>query len=427
VKIAFIFPPIWPVHLDGSLQIWNREVTARLSKRCDVRVYSGIFGSKDPDLVDGVRYRRISTRPDNRLLKRFQYVHDALGIKRPLFSMDIWYTAYAFKIALDLRKHRCDLVHIYNYPQFARIIKWFNPEIRVVLNMHGEWLTQVPFSDLHARLRNVDLIISCSDLITKSTAAKFPDIASRCRTVPMGVSTDAFSHANYEVSPNTLTPRKLLYVGRISPEKGVHDLLDAFELICQRYPDASLTIVGSEGVAPREYIVDLCLDQSLISRLAPFYENGYLAQMKQRLGSGAGKRVTFAGSVAHSEISKHYAAADVYISPSFYESFGMSIIEAMAAGLPVVATRGGAVPDLISDGCNGLLVDVNNPSAIADAVGHLFESAKLRKSLSSAAHEMVCEQFSWEMICSELMQMYQDVLDPARVGARGTSFEGASV
>ena len=410
MKIAFIFPPIWTPHSDGSLQIWNREVTTQLSKSCDVLVYSGLFEFSRREIICGVKYRRFSTRLDNRLIKRYQYIHSALRIKRPLFSTDLWYTAYALKIAMDLRKQSCDVVHVYNYPQFAWLIKRLNPKLRVVLNMHGEWLTQFAFTNLHQRLREIDLILTCSNFMTKSTAARFPDLANRCKTVPMGVSPDLFTVAGQAQRQETCPPRKLLYVGRISPEKGVHDLLDAFEIICRQYPDATLTVVGPEWVALREHIVDPSLDQSLISRLAPFYEKGYLSQLKQRLSPAAAKQVTFTGLVPYNEIAKYYAAADIYINPSLYESFGMSILEAMAAGLPVVTTRVGAVPELLPDQQNGLVVDLANPAAIADAVVQLFANPDLCASIPRVARQ-VSRQFSWDAICSALMQEYQTLLN----------------
>jgi len=410
MKIAFVFPPIWTPHSDGSLQIWNREVTTQLSKSCETLVYSGLFEFNPHDTISGVEYRRFSTRLDNRLIKRYLHIHKAFGIKRPLFSTDLWYTAYALKIALDLRKQNCDVVHVYNYPQFAWLIKRFNPKLRVVLNMHGEWLTQIAFTNLHHRLRELDLILSCSNFITKSTAAGFPDLASRCKTVPMGVSPDLFSVADQARRRDAVVPRKLLYVGRVSPEKGVHDLLDAFELVCRQYPDATLTVVGPEWVAPRAHIVDLSLDKSLISRLAPFYEHGYLSQLKQRLSPTAAKRVTFTGLVPYAEIAKYYADADIYISPSLYESFGMSVIEAMTAGVPVVSSRAGAAPELISDRQSGLLVDLANPESIADAVIRLFRDPLLCASIARAARENVARAYSWEAIGSTLTQLYDAAL-----------------
>jgi glycosyltransferase involved in cell wall biosynthesis len=418
VKLAFVFPPKWTPHADGALQIWNQEVTARLSKCCDVLVYSGIHSFQRDEYMDGVRYRRFPTRLDkfvennySRLIKLFPFIRDARGVQRPLFSSDLWYFTYAFRVALDLRKQGRDIVHVHYYPQFAYIIKRLNPKLRVILHMHGEWLTQARFNNLKARLRKIDLIISCSEYCTKAIRAMFPEIASRCRTVPMGLSPDAFSRPDRKSQPDNSDARRLLYVGRISPEKGLHVLLDAFELIIREYPDASLTMVGPESVAARDMIVDLCLEKAVADSLAPFYKESYLLQLKRKLSPAAARRVTFAGPVAHSDVAAYYENSDIYVSSSLYESFGMSIIEAMAAGVPMVAAQGGAVADLVSHGRTGLLVAAGSPLAIRDAVISLFTDARLRNSISCVAREMVLKQFSWETICSALMQMYHGVLD----------------
>ena len=410
MKIAFVFPPIWTPHSDGSLQIWNREVTARLSRSHDVLIYSSDFDSEARDSVkNGVRYRPFSTRWDARFSKCLRFIRDLFGLKGPLFKSDLWYPGYCLKVALDIRRQNCDVAHVHYYPQFAALIKRLNPETRVVLHMHGEWLTQVKFNHLSSRLSKIDLVISCSEFVTEAIRTKFPKIANHCRTVPMGVSPDAFSREWQIHQADEAFRRRLLCVGRISPEKGTHVLLDAFELIVRQCPDATLTIVGPEWIAPREDITDLCLKKEIVDSLAPFYRDGYLLQLKRKLSPAAAKRVTFVGLAPHSEVPTFYERADIYVGPSLYESFGVSILEAMVAGVPVVATRVGAVPELISDGRSGLIVETADPSAIADAVIHLFTNASLRNSIACAAREAIREKFSWETICSTLIQMYSGV------------------
>jgi glycosyltransferase involved in cell wall biosynthesis len=417
MKIAFVFPPIWTPHSDGSLQIWNREVATRLARSHDVLVYSGRFDSERGDSVkDGVHYRPFSTRWDNQLSKYLRFIRKLLGIKSPLFKSDLWYPEYCLKVALDLRKQNCDVAHVHYYPQFAALIKRLNPELRVVLHMQGEWLTQVKFNHLSARLSRIDSVIACSEFVTEAIRTKFPKIASQCRTVPMGVSPDALSRGWQTHQADDTFQRRLLCVGRISPEKGTHVLLDAFELIVRQYPDATLTILGPEWIAPREDITDLCLEKEVVDSLEPFYRDGYLKQLKQKLSPAAAKQVTFTGLVAYCEVPKFYERADVYVGPSLYESFGMSIVEAMVAGVPVVSTRVGAVPELISDGRSGLVVKIADPSAIAGAVMRLFTNAKLRNSISYAAREAVREQFSWEAICSTLIEIYGGAAEAAAVG-----------
>jgi len=427
MKIAFVFPPMWTPHSDGSLQIWNDEVTTRLSRSCDVLVYSGLFSLQSHDVVNGVHYRRFCTRWDSRLLKYLRLFRRALRIRGTAFGSDLWWPGYALRVALDLRRQGCDIIHCYYYPQFAWLIKYFNPAIPVILHMHGEWLTQVKFTNLGKRLTKIDSIISCSDLCTRSIRTMFPQVESRCSTVPMGMSPEELWRACERVQRVDLPPQRLLYIGRISPEKGVHVLIDAFEIIVRQYPNASLTIVGAEWVAPREDITDLCLKPDTISSLISFYEGSYLAHVKQRLSVYAAKQVTFAGVVAHKDVPLFYGKADVYINPSYYESFGVSIMEAMAAGVPVVAADGGAVSELVVNGQTGLLVEPGNPSAIADAVIRLFSDAELRRSISSVAREMVSRRYSWEAICSLLMKKYRDALDSRTAqGEAGMLAEGFS-
>jgi len=174
MRIAFVFPPMWSPHSDGSLQIWNRQVTTHLSKSSDVLVYSGLFGLKSDENIDGVQYRRFSTRWDNGFLKHFRLIRGFLGVNGPLFKSDLWYVGYYLRVALDLRRKACDIAHVHYYPQFASLIKRLNPKLRVVLHMHGEWLTQVRFNNLNSRLRQIDLVVSCSEFITKSIVTRFP-------------------------------------------------------------------------------------------------------------------------------------------------------------------------------------------------------------------------------------------------------------
>ena len=408
MKIAFVFPPMWSPHSDGSLQIWNREVATRLAKSAEILVYSGRFSPESPGSVNGVQHRYFSTTWDERFLRLFRSIRKFFAAG-PLFPSDFWYLGYYLKVALDLRKQGRDVAHVHYYPQFAALIKTFNPRVRVILHMHGEWLTQVNFRNLRSRLRRLDLVVSCSEFVTRAVRSAFPAIADCCKTVPMGLAPEDFSSA--AARSRDYSSNKLLCVGRISPEMGVHVLLEAFELVIRQFPDATLTIVGPEWISPRGDITDLSLDKDVIAGLEPFYNGRYLEQLRERLSPAAAERITFAGLVAHHDVPSFYEAADIYVCPSLYESFGVSVVEAMAASLPVVATRVGVVPELITHRRNGLTVDANNAQAIADAIGELFQNPALRHSIASAARETVGTQFSWETICASLTRMYQSVPD----------------
>jgi len=106
--------------------------------------------------------------------------------------------------------------------------------------MQCEWLTQFATAASERRLRGVDLIIGCSDYITDGIKSRFPVIAERCHTVHSGVDTDRFCPAS--VSNNR--PAHLLFVGRLSPEKGVHVLIRAFKILATSRPTLHLDLVG---------------------------------------------------------------------------------------------------------------------------------------------------------------------------------------
>jgi len=129
-----------------------------------------------------VRYRRISTVVDEwftfvslaldklgrfSLFKKIKAVVFFRNVKRPLFASKLFYLTYVLQVARDLKREKCDIVHLHNFFQFVPIIRAFNPKIKIVLHMHCEWLTQLDRTMIENRLRKVDLIIGCSEYITE--------------------------------------------------------------------------------------------------------------------------------------------------------------------------------------------------------------------------------------------------------------------
>ena len=113
-------------------------------------------------------------------------------------------------------------------------------------------------------------------------------------------------------------------------------------------------------------------------------------------------RVMFLGYIPHSDISKHLHEADIFVRPSLSEGFGSSFIEAMAAGIPVIATSVGGIPDFLHDGETGLFCEVNNPESIAKQVMRLIGDADLRQKLVENAKKMVKEKYDWDLVAREM-------------------------
>jgi glycogen synthase len=112
--------------------------------------------------------------------------------------------------------------------------------------------------------------------------------------------------------------------------------------------------------------------------------------------------------ISDDELARNYGQAEVAVVPSLYEGFSLPAIEAMACGVPVVATTGGALPEVVgTDGETGLLVPPNDPGALAGAIGRLLDDPDLRARLGDAGRQRVLGRFTWEVTARGTVEQYQ--------------------
>ncbi|MEB3280693.1 MAG: glycosyltransferase family 4 protein [Lyngbya sp.] len=419
MKIAFVNKPSTsavPVKGCDSLGIWTYRVALRLSSSHEVIFY----GKKppkfqnDPSKVisyseEGIQYRGVSSSSLDNWLKPLRIL-DRYGIvnpKRPIFASRLYNLGYIRQVSQDLKQQNCHLIHLHNYPQLVPIVKQLNPKSKVALHMHCEWLTQLDRDQIARRLSRADLVLGCSEYLTQKIRDRFPEYADKCQTVFNGVDTEIFSPAVAEESGNK-PQKQLLYVGRVSPEKGVHVLIEAFNIVAGQDPEVQLKIVGPEAVPGQELLVGLS-DEPQVAALKRFYTGSYLQQLKKAIPSEFQDRVTFTGIVPHTKLPQLYQEADILINPSLSEAFGMSLIEAMATEKPVIGARVGGMKDVILDGKTGLFFESNNPSELANAIFRLLQDENLRISMGKAGRDRVLSCFSWDKIAKQLDQHYQNL------------------
>ena len=224
--------------IDSSLEIWTYEMARRMAKYH----YLVVFARKNKsdkafELHEGVRYKRIQTNILDKLFASiFKQVNRLfqstfLKLKSPLFASPLYYFNYNLRVAKYLANKKYDVVHVHNFPQAVPIIRAFNPNIKIVLEMHCEWLTQLNRKMIENQLKKTDLIVGVSDYITDKIRRSFPKFAYRCKTLLNGVDIDFFAYDNRYHDSSTENVKQLLFVGRVSPEKGVHVLLDAFQIV----------------------------------------------------------------------------------------------------------------------------------------------------------------------------------------------------
>lgn len=411
MKIAFVNQP-WnnmalPVQ-SGSIAIWTYEVAKRLPKSIEVVVYGKRGrGQKKTEFHEGVQYRRISIGMDQRMIRILGRLVGNGNPRNPFFGSPYFYLEYIVLVALDLKRQGCDLVHVHNMSQFVPIIRNVNPRIKIVLHMHCEWLTQLDETRMTRRLHMVDRVVGCSEYITDKVRKKFPQCSEQCLSISNGVNIRQYANGWESRKPENDGTKRILTAGRISPEKGLHTLLDAFETVVKRFPDVELVMIGKEVVAPKEFIVDLS-DDPQIRKLEEWYKESYLVQLQKIVqAKRLTEKVRFVGFVPHREIGKVYALGDILVNPSLSESFGMSLVEAMMWELPVIGTRVGGMPEIIEEGVTGLLVEPGDPQELAKAMLTLLENSSLSKRMGEHGRLRAMKMFSWEHIAEQVGHHHQ--------------------
>jgi glycosyltransferase involved in cell wall biosynthesis len=176
-------------------------------------------------------------------------------------------------------------------------------------------------------------------------------------------------------------------VSRLTRLKGLEHFLEAAELLQPRFPDARFVIVGYANPAEQEY-------------------HNALKALTDQLGLTA--RVVFTG--LRSDVPALLAASTVSVMPSLNEALSNVLLESMAAGAPIVATRVGGTPEAIVDGVTGLLVDPGDSAALADAIARLLENPQLAAQLGRAARQAIEDRYSIERMVRATEQLYLDLL-----------------
>jgi glycosyltransferase involved in cell wall biosynthesis len=179
---------------------------------------------------------------------------------------------------------------------------------------------------------------------------------------------------------------QLLFVGYVTPRKGVDTLLKAIEILVKEkgMDHLALNIVG-DNVRERDLYQDL---------------KDYSDK------AGLGDKVTFRGRVEEKELKDLYSVSKIFVFPSLWEGFGMVLAEAASFGLPIVTTDAGAIPYLIKDGINGLLIPPGDEKKLALAIEKLAKSAEMRAKFSEANRKLAA-QFDWDKSFSKVADLVE--------------------
>ncbi len=213
--------------------------------------------------------------------------------------------------------------------------------------------------------------------------------------VPCGFAPRHFKPQNKDACRRSLGLRRhermLLFVGRFDPNKGIVELIRATAALAQNWT-IKLYLVG--GVRPNSS------DKAEYERVKTLVDELGLAGIVQ-----------FVGAIQPAGLARYYSAADVTVIPSYYETFGLVALEALACASPVVASRTGGLACTVQDGKNGLLVNPGDVPGLVDAISQFLMNPDLAQRLGKAGREEVLRTYTWQSVASRMIQVYDDALD----------------
>lgn len=301
-------------------------------------------------------------------------------------------------------KHDVNVVHThFDVPPrpFAGLRYAKRKNVPLVVTYHGDWVESygglirkvgVAFHNKYLVdkiLSRADVIISPSEYYINGSRflRKYRD---KIVVIPNGINLEEFNipYSKEECRKKLRLPiegKMIFFIGYLLPYKGPEVLVKAMRMIVEDVPDTELIFVG-EGMM----------------------RNG-LKMLSKKIGLEKHiKFVGFVGDVFRKAL--YYKSADIFVFPSFSEAFGRVNLEAMACGIPIVASNIGGIPDVVKPGKNGLLVPPKDPEALVDAIIYLLENEDVREKMGKKGPEMVNIDYSRERIMGETEAVYEMVL-----------------
>lgn len=394
----------------GGMNVYVRELVRELSKR---NIGVDIFTRKQ----DSALPERVPLEPG------VQLIHLAAGPAAPYDKNSILDHLPEFvgrvQSFASAQHYQYDLIHSHYWISGEVAIRlrdrWRCPVIQMfhtlgalknrVARSEEETETSQRIAIERRLLQTADAIVAATPLDRDQMLAHYAADAGRIHIIPGGVDTAHFrpqpqadARARLGLPPQR---RLLLGIGRMEPLKGLDCLIRALALLRQQPQHAALqaVLVGGE---PEERAALWNSEQRRLAAL--------------RAELGVADAVYFAGAQPHSRLQDYYAAADIFVMPSHYESFGLAALEAMACGVPVVASNVGGLTFTIEDGRSGLLVPPDDAAALTARLGQVLTDDRLRAVLRAGALERAAA-YSWSQVAEQLCQLYHAVMLQARSNA----------
>jgi glycosyltransferase involved in cell wall biosynthesis len=385
-KKALIFSFSYYPHLIGGAEVAVKEITDRMPVHGDDGIEFHMItihtaGTADVEKIGNITLHKVGS----------------FDTENPQMMAKYLFILQAFFKAVKLhRKYKYDFIWsiMANYAGFAAVLfKIVNPRVPFLLTLQeGDPISHIKHRVryLHPLFKMIFTRANHVQAISHYLARFANDMGAKCPidVVPNAVDVEQFSKMH---APSDLKKLKsslgfsesdivLITTSRLVTKNGIGDIIRSLELLPE---DVKLVILG---VGPLESELRLIAKESSGGRL--------------------NNRVVFTGYISHTDLPKYLKASDIFVRPSLSEGLGNSFLEAMAGGIPVVATTVGGIPDFLTDGVTGLFCKVNNPESIAECVKRLMSDNVLKDSIIQNALIMVREKYEWGIVSHSMRGIF---------------------
>ncbi len=390
-SLVIVVPELLPVPpvQGGAVEHWVDEASRRM-------VASGrrlAIVSRPAGVVVGSEVEYIGI-PWTKIERFFNRIKERVTWKNPLRYLAKIQNVYSYgqRVAKVVRDF--DVVYLHNEPNILLFLSK-RPGQKIVLHMHNDHLSMRLFRPFYRRaLAKVDRVICVSDYIRRQAVSYFPEYADKFCVVFNATDPDVFKPYGEEavrqlegVVNIEQGKQYLLYVGRLTPVKGVHVLIEAFSEIHRRMPDVRLIITGSSffgGAAKTAY------EQQLVNLAQP-----------------VNHAIIFTGYLPHEKLKYLYSIVDMIVLPSVWQDpCPLVVLEAMASGTCLVSSAVGGVPEVMLNGQTGVLVESDNVEILAEAICNTLGDAESIDEMEINAREKIIRGYTWSRLVGELDNLF---------------------